>query len=57
MMGICDQERLIIYRVDEDGNINRNAPIFENHWVVIYTDANVKARLNQIIGKNVVKSI
>ena len=57
MMGICDKERLIIYRVDEDGNINRNAPIFENHWVVIYTDANVKARLNQIIGKNVVKSI
>ena len=50
-------ETLVIYNVDKDGNINRNSPIFENHWVVIYSNADVKARLNQLIGKNVVKNL
>ena len=57
LMGICDKERLIIYRVDNTGSADRNAPIFEEHWASIYKDPVVGARLNQIIGKEAVKDL
>jgi len=57
IMGICDKERLIIYKVAENGFSDRNKPIFEKHWSVIYEDADVKATLKQIIGSTVIKSL
>ena len=57
LMGICDKERLIIYRVDSTGSADRNTPIFEEHWASIYKDPVVGANLNQLIGKEVVKDL
>lgn len=57
LMGLCDKERLIIYRVDSTGSADRNAPIFEEHWASIYKDDKVGAKLNQLIGREVVKDL
>lgn len=57
LMAICDKERLIIYKVDEDGMANRNDPIFEEHWANIYSDQLIGANLNQIIGREVVEKL
>jgi len=57
LIGICDKERLIIYKMDKYGSADRNTPIFENHWQSIYGDAEIGAMLNQIIGREVVRSI
>lgn len=57
LMGLCDKERLIIYRVDSTGSADRNAPIFEDHWASIYKDPVVGAQLNQLIGKEVIKNL
>ena len=53
-MGICDKERLIIFKVDKNGCADRNNPIFENHWDAIYSDSEVGAELTQLIGREVV---
>ena len=57
LMGLCDKERLIIYRVDSTGSADRNAPIFEEHWASIYKDPVVGAQLNQLIGKEAIKNL
>lgn len=57
IMGICDKERLILYQVDKNGTANRNTPLFEEHWLSIYGDAEVGAKLNQLIGKEVIAKI
>lgn len=57
LMGLCDKERLIIYRVDSNGSADRNAPIFEEHWASIYNDPLVGATLSQLIGKEVIKDL
>jgi len=57
LMGICDKERLVIYRIDNTGSADRNAPIFEEHWASIYKDDEVGAKLNQLIGREVVKDL
>lgn len=57
LMGICDKERLIIYKMDKYGSADRYAPLFEDHWQSIYGDAEVGARLNQIIGREVVRNM
>lgn len=57
LMGICDKERLIIYRVDSNASVDRNAPIFEEHWASIYKDDKVGAKLIQLIGREVVKDL
>lgn len=54
LMGICDKERIIIYRVDKDGSADRNNPLYENHWKAIYSDEVEGAKLKQIIGREVV---
>lgn len=56
-MGICDKERLIIYKANAHGIFDCNNPIFEDHWAAIYADSNVGARLNQLIGKEVIKGL
>lgn len=53
IMGLCDKERLVLYRVDGNGSADRNNPLFEEHWAVIYADVDVAARLNQLIGREV----
>lgn len=57
IMGICDKERLIIFKVDKNGCADRNNPIFENHWDAIYSDSEVGAELTQLIGREVVNEI
>ena len=57
LMGICDKERFIIYRVDSNGKADRNAPIFEEHWASIFNNEVVGATLNKLIGRNVIKSL
>lgn len=54
IMGICDKERLILYQVDRNGMANRSNPIFENHWAAIYSDTDLGAELNHIIGREVI---
>lgn len=57
IMGICDKERLVLYKVDKNGGADRNAPIFEDHWAAIYTDAESGAALNKLIGREVIVNI
>ena len=56
IMGICDKERLILYKVNKYGAADRNIPLFEDHWLSIYGDSKVGARLNQLIGREVISS-
>lgn len=55
IMGICDKERLIIYK-EKKGNFDRFNPIFEKHWQKI-NEAETFNYLKQIIGKEVVKKM
>lgn len=57
IMGICDKERLVLYKVDKNGASDRNKPIYENHWETIYSDAVEGAKLKQLIGRDVVKDL
>jgi hypothetical protein len=57
IMGICDKERLILYKVDKNGGADRSNPIFEDHWVSIYSDAEVGATLNHLIGREVIANM
>lgn len=57
LMTVCDKERLIVYKVNDNGISDINSPIFENHWASIYGDMEVGAQLNQLIGKEIVQSL
>ena len=57
IMGICDKERLILYKVDKNGAADRSRPLYENHWETIYSDAIEGAKLKQLIGRDVVKNL
>lgn len=57
IMGICDKERLVLYKVDKNGTSDRNKPIYENHWETIYSDAVEGAKLKQLMGRDVVKDL
>lgn len=50
--GICDKERLIIYR-KRNGHFDRFNPTFEKHWQSI-NDPDIFRELKLIIGKNAV---
>jgi hypothetical protein len=54
IMGVCDKERLILYKVDNNGFADRNSPIFEEHWASIYGNSEIGAKLNQLIGREVI---
>lgn len=56
-MGICDKERIIIYRADEEGNYNYSNPIFEKSWAAIFGDNTIGADLKKIIGRENIKDI
>lgn len=55
LMGICDKERLVIYALDSYGSCNIDRPLFDNHWQAIYSDEIIGAKLNQLIGAEVIK--
>lgn len=56
-MGICDKERFVIYTLDSSGSCNIEKPSFDNHWQAIYSDEIIGARLNQLIGAEVIKDV
>lgn len=55
LMGICDKERFVIYALDTSGSCNIERPLFDNHWQAIYSDEIIGAKLNQLIGSEVIK--
>ena len=57
LMAICDKERLVVFAVDDNGSADRNNPVFEEHWANIYGDELIGAKLKQLIGKDVVKTM
>lgn len=56
-MGVCDKERFILYKINKNGFTDSNIPIFENHWVTIYSDNGVGAELNHLIGREAIVKI
>lgn len=57
LLGICDKERLLIFKAGQNGSFNRDAPIFEEHWKAIYNDELVGAKLNKLIGRSAVNEL
>lgn len=57
IMGICDDERLIIYKRDKNDNFDYTAPAFEAHWAAISGDAETHDRLMKLIGAEVIKQL
>lgn len=57
IMGICDKERLVLYKIDLNGSADYNAPIFEDHWASIYSNSEIGAELNHLIGREAIESI
>ena len=57
IMGICDKERLVVYKINSTGSFDRDNPVFENHWKAIYSDSVIGAKLKQLIGAEVVKGM
>lgn len=57
LMGICDKERLILYKLSSSGAWDQSKPIFENHWEVINNDADVYAELRKIIAPEIIKTL
>ena len=56
IFGICDEERLIIFEQQRNGNFNYSSPSFEAHWAAIAGDADVHNDLMRLIGATVIKS-
>lgn len=56
IMGICDKERLILYRADSNGVFNRNCPIFEEHWAAL-REAETFNQLQRLIAKDIVSGL
>lgn len=57
LMAICDRERLVIYTLDSSGSCNIESPLFDCHWQAIYSDEIIGAKLNQLIGVEVIKEL
>lgn len=56
ILGICDEERLIIYRRNNNREFNYSNPVFEAVWASISCDEAVHDNLMQLIGAEVIKS-
>ncbi len=54
VFGICDKERLIIFR-EKKNYFDRFNPVFENHWQNI-NDEEIFWQLKVLIGKDVIKN-
>ena len=57
LMGICDKERLMIYKIESTGNCNIETPLIDYHWQAIYSDNIIGAKLVQYIGKEIVADL
>lgn len=57
IMGICDEERLVIYVRNSSNNFDYTKPAFEAHWAAIAGDVEVHAQLMQLIGAEVIKGL
>lgn len=57
VMGICDQSRLVLYRITNLGSADKTKPIYEAQWAVINTDVEIFNRLQKIIGKTVITNL
>ena len=55
VFGICDKDRLIIYK-DKNGYFDRFNPTFEKHWQNI-NDAETFCLLQILIGKETIKNL
>ena len=56
LMAIFDKDRLILYDT-ANGMPNRDNPVFEKHWAVIFADSLIGAQLNKLIGREAVKNM
>lgn len=56
LLGICDEERLIIYRRGKNGTFDYTSPEFEAHWAAIWGDEEVHEALVHLIGADIVKN-
>lgn len=53
-LGICDKERIVIYKKNEDFIFDRFNPIFEKHWGSV-KNPETFSELRKIIGSSVLK--
>lgn len=56
IMGICDDERLILYKRNSNKEFNYSNPVFEAVWAAIAGDEQVHDKLMQLIGAEVIKA-
>ena len=56
-MGICDKERIIVYKANNEGVYNYSNPIFEKSWAAIFGDETIGADLKKIIGRENIKAL
>ena len=54
-MGICDEERLVVYVRNASKAFDYTRPAFEAHWAAIAGDVEIHAQLMQLIGAEVIK--
>ena len=54
LMGICDEDRLVIYKVTDLGSADKTHPVFEAQWAVIHTDVAMFNALQKLIGRTVI---
>lgn len=57
IMGICDKEKLVLYKRNKNTSFDYNNLIFEAHWATINGDPEVGSTLKKLIGKEVVKAL
>ncbi|MBQ0090349.1 MAG: type I restriction enzyme HsdR N-terminal domain-containing protein [Prevotellaceae bacterium] len=57
LMSIIDMNRVIVYKVDQNGCADYTKPIFEAQWEVIYSDPDMMNKLQKLIGREVVKQL
>ena len=55
MLGICDQERLVLFRRNERKEFDYTRPCFEAHWAAIVGDVDTHDELMRLAGADVVR--
>lgn len=57
IMGICDQDRIVLYQITDLGSADKTNPIYEAQWAVVNTDVAMFNKLQKIIGKPVIANL
>lgn len=55
ILGICDEERLVLFERNSRKEFNYTRPCFEAHWAAIAGDIEVHDRLMGLIGADVIR--